>query len=576
MTEAQSMLSSEDFKSIVFNMLIEGTLDYAIFMLNKERNIISWNTGAERILGYQEHEILGANISDFFTQEDSQKNAFELKVKKSIENGRSEYDSWCTRKNGQRFWCTGVIGALLNPEGELQGFVQIMRDSTERRIAEENTYFLANHDVLTRLPNRAKFLEKLHESLINADRDHKRAALLLIDLDHFKSVNDTLGHHAGDQLLKIVAQRLTKCIRETDTVARLGGDEFVVILTRLKSLSTAGSIAHSIIANLSQPIKIDDTTVKIGASIGLAIYPQDGKNSTDLLKKSDLAMYRAKEAGRNCYRAYSPEMLSATLIKEKQHQQLRLAIEREEFELVYQPQVELHNFAIHGAEALLRCRHPDLIAVNPKNIIHLSEELGLSEKIGSWVLKSVFEQIKKWNIKKLPIKKIALNTTALELHHPQYIKFLTKLLHKNPEYSDLLEIEITEKTLLSLINKQSTVLHEIKKTGISICIDDFGSGISSLSYLKDYPIDVLKLDMSLIHKLPENKADSAIVSAITKLALDLDIQVVAEGVETAQQLNFLRTTSCDLLQGFLFSAGLQPEKLEDLMINGKHATPVFH
>ncbi len=570
------MLSNEDFKSIVFNMLIEGTLDYAIFMLNKEGNIISWNTGAERILGYQEHEILGKNASEFFIQEDNQKNTFELKINKSIENGRSEYDSWCIKKNGQKFWCTGVIGALQNLAGELQGFIQILRDSTERRIAEQNTYFLANHDTLTGLPNRAKFLEKLHESLINADRDNKRAAILLIDLDHFKSINDTFGHHAGDQLLKIVAQRLTKCIRETDTVARLGGDEFVVILTRLKSLSTAGSIAHSIIANLSQPIKIEEKTVKIGASVGLAIYPQDGKNSTDLLKNSDLAMYRAKEAGRNCYRAYSPEMLSETLIKEKQHQQLCLAIEREDFELIYQPQVELHNFTIHGAEALLRCRHPDLKAVNPKNIIRLSEELGLSEKIGSWVLKSVFEQIKKWNIKKLSIKKIALNTTALELHHPQYIKFLTKLLQKNPEYSDLLEIEITEKTLLSLINKKSNILHEIKNAGVSICLDDFGSGISSLSYLKDYPIDVLKLDMSLIHKLPDNKSDSAIVSAITKLAFDLDIKVVAEGVETAQQLNYLRTTSCEFLQGFLFSEGLKPEKLEHLLANGKYVAPVFH
>ncbi len=570
------MLSSEDFKSIVFNMLIEGTLDYAIFMLNKEGNVVSWSLGAERILGYQEHEILGEHISKFFTLENNQNNTFELKIKNCTENGRSEYDNWCVRKNGQRFWCSGVMGALQNPDGELQGFVQIMRDNTERRIADQNTYFLANHDALTGLPNRAKFLEKLHEALINADRDHSRAALLLVDLDHFKTINDTFGHPAGDQLLKIVAQRLTKCIRETDTVARLGGDEFVVILTRLKSLSTAGSIAHSIIANLSQPIQIENKSLKIGASIGLAIYPQDGTNSTDLLKKSDLAMYRAKEAGRNCYRSYSAEMLSETLIKEKQYQQLRLAIEHEDFELVYQPQVELHKFTIRGAEALLRCRHPDLIHVNPNNIIHLSEELGLSEKIGSWVLKSVFEQIKKWTIRKLPIKKIALNTTAIELHHPQYMKSLTKLLHKNPEFSKLLEIEITEKTLLSLIKKQSPILHEIKKAGISICIDDFGSGISSLTYLKDYPIDVLKLDISLIHNLPGNKADSAIVSAITKLALDLNIKVVAEGVETAQQLNYLRTTSCDLLQGFLFSEGLKPEKLEDLFRNGKQTIPVFH
>ena len=217
-------------------------------MLDKEGNVISWNSGAEKIFGYQEYEIKEKNIATFFTFEENQSNVAQLKIQQCIAEGRSEYDNWCVRKNGQRFWCIGMMGALYNKQGELQGFVQIMRDNTERRIVEQNNYFLANHDTLTGLPNRAKFLEKLHETLIHANRDHTRAALLLIDLDHFKSVNDSFGHHAGDQLLKIVAQRLIKCIRETDTVARLGGDEFVVILTRLKSISTAGSIANSIMS----------------------------------------------------------------------------------------------------------------------------------------------------------------------------------------------------------------------------------------------------------------------------------------------------------------------------------------
>ena len=210
------MLSNEDFKSLVFNMLIEGTLDYAIFMLGKEGNVINWNPGAEKIFGYQEYEIKEKNIATFFTREDNQRNVAQLKIKQCIAEGRSEYDNWCVRKNGQRFWCIGMMGALYNKQGELQGFVQIMRDNTERRIVEQNNYSLANHDTLTGLPNRAKFLEKLHETLIHANRDHTRAALLLIDLDHFKSVNDSYGHHAGDQLLKIVAQRLIKCIRETE------------------------------------------------------------------------------------------------------------------------------------------------------------------------------------------------------------------------------------------------------------------------------------------------------------------------------------------------------------------------
>jgi diguanylate cyclase (GGDEF)-like protein/PAS domain S-box-containing protein len=559
-----------------FRLLVDGTTDFAIFMLNNEGFIVSWNPGAEHILGYTKNEVVGRHISLFFTPEDQQKGEPVRKLKQTVAEGRSEEDSWRVRKDGQRFWCTGVMGALHDENGKLQGFVEIMRDNTERRLAEQNTFFIANHDPLTGLANRARFLERLHEALINADRDNARVGVLLLDLDRFKSINDSLGHHAGDQLLKQVAQRLSKCVRETDTVARLGGDEFVLILTRLKSLAAAELLAANIIKEVNRPYLIEGHNIISGASLGIALYPQDGKESGELLQKADMAMYRAKSTGRNRYRIFAPGMLTEVQLRQQQEEQLRLAVQQGDFELAYQPQIDTHSLDLIGVEALLRCRNPQLMMLSPRKIIALAEDIGVIIELGEWILNEACKQVKKWQDMNLPFFKVAVNFAPAQLLAENFIAYVERTLHETQLAAQYLEIEVTESALVAASESKSQVMHQIKALGVSISVDDFGTGVSTLSYLKDYPIDVLKLDATLIRNLPQDKEDVAIVSAIIKLAIDLQIKVIAEGVENVEQLGYLRTTPCHMLQGFLFSEAVRSDKFEMLLQNRKREGQIFH
>lgn len=559
-----------------FRLLVDGTTDYAIFMLDKDGLIVSWNPGAERILGYSKEDILGKPIALLFTPEDRERDEPARKLNQAICEGRSEDDSWRVRKDGQRFWCTGVIGALHGEQGEVQGFVEIMRDNTEQRLAEQNNFFHANHDPLTGLANRARFLERLHEALINADRDNTRVAVLLLDLDRFKNINDSLGHHAGDQLLKKVAQRLLKCVRETDTVARLGGDEFVIILTRLKSLASAELLAENIIKEISRSYLIDQHTIKSGASLGIALYPQDGKDPADLLQKADLAMYRAKSTGRNRYRVFAPGMLTEVQLRQQQEEQLRQAVEQGDFELAYQPQIDVHTLELTGVEALLRCRNQQLSTLTPRQIVALAEEIGLIVELGAWVLKTACQQMSTWQALYFPAFKVAVNFASAQILDPGFIDIVRSALSEANLAPQFLEIEVTEGALVAASENHSQIMHKLKALGVTISVDDFGTGVSTLSYLKDFPVDVLKLDSSLIHNLPRDKEDVAIVSAIIKLALDLHIKIVAEGVETMEQLTFLRTTSCHTVQGFLFSEAIRPEQFELLIQQRKGKRQIFH
>lgn len=559
-----------------FRLLVEGTTDYAIFMLDKDGCVVSWNPGAERILGYRKSEILGQPLSMFFTPEDQEKGEPQRKLKQTALDGRSEEDSWRVRKDGQRFWCTGVMGALHDAEGRVQGFVEIMRDNTERRLAEQNAFYLANHDPLTGLPNRARFMERLHEALINADRDNTHVALLLLDLDRFKIVNDSLGHHAGDQLLRLVALRLGKCVRETDTVARLGGDEFVLILTRLKSLSAAELVAENILRELSHPYAIDGQNVKNATSLGIAVYPQDGNEANELLQKADLAMYRAKAGGRNRFRVFAPSMLTEVQLRQNQEEHLRQSVEQGDFELVYQPQIDLQSLKLVGVEALLRSRNPGLMMLSPRSLISLAEDIGLVSELGAWVIRAACIQMIRWRESGMPDFKLAINVSASQLLAPDFIDLLQGMLKDTGVAPHWLEIEINESSLVLARENHSDVLFRLKSLGVIISIDDFGTGVSTLSFLKEFPVDVLKLDPALIRNLPRDHEDAAIVSAIIKLAKDLNIKVVAEGVETVEQLSFLRTTSCHRVQGYLFSEAVRPDKFEQLLQNRKREGQIFH
>ncbi len=559
-----------------FRLLVEGTTDYAIFMLDQNGAVVSWNPGAERILGFRKDEIIGSNFATFFTSEDQARGEPMRKLRQATCEGRSEDDSWRVRKDGERFWCTGVLGALHDPAGKVKGFVEIMRDNTERRLAEQNVFYLANHDPLTGLANRARFLERLHESLLGADRDGSGCAVLLLDLDRFKSVNDTLGHHAGDLLLRQVAQRLLTCVRETDTVARLGGDEFVLILTRLKALAAAELVADNIIRALAEPCEILGQPLRTGASIGIAMYPSDGSDAGELLQKADLAMYRAKSTGRNRYRVFSPGMLSEALARQQQEEQLRVAIAQRQFELVFQPQINLETMDIVGTEALLRCVNPTLQALPARQLIALAEETGLAHSLGEWVLDAACRQLADWRERQLPALKVAVNVSPAQLMDPGFVKLVRDAIERHRLPAALLDLELTEGSLVAASTAGSDVMEALKAIGVSLSIDDFGTGISTLSYLKQYPVDLLKVDATLVRHLPRDREDAAIVSAIIKLAGDLQIKVLAEGVETFEQLNFLRGTACHHVQGFLFSEPLRPDKFEQLLQHRKQQGQFFH
>jgi diguanylate cyclase (GGDEF)-like protein/PAS domain S-box-containing protein len=559
-----------------FKLLVEGTTDYAIFMLDKDGAIVSWNPGAQRILGYEEKEVIGRHVSVFSTPEDNKKGEPLRKLQQAVKEGRAEEDSWRVRKDGQRFWATGVIDALHDDNGNVRGFVKIMRDNTEKRLAEENTYYLANHDSLTGLANRTRFLERLHEALLNADRDGTQVAVLLLDLDRFKLINDTLGHHVGDMLLKKAAFRLQKCIRETDTVARLGGDEFVVILTRLKELDSVETLAAKIVREMSRPYHVNRQEVRSGASLGVAVYRKDGNDAGELLQKADLAMYRAKSAGRNSYRIFADNMLTEVQLRREQEDNLRHALEFGEFELSFQPQVDLDTMRLSGAEVLLRSRNRVLQTIPTSRIIALAEETGLIVPLGEWVLQNTCRQIKKWQTMGLPPFKVAVNFSPTHLLAPNFLETVQRTLDETGLDPSYLELEVTEGLLVAASEANSLVMNSLKQLGISISVDDFGTGFSALSYLKHFPVDVLKLDGSLVRNLPADRDDVAIVSAIIKLALDLKIKVVAEGVETVDQLSHLQSSHCNTAQGYFFSPPVRSEKFELLLQDSKWWGPVLH
>ncbi len=559
-----------------FRLLVEGTTDYAIFMLDREGQVVSWNPGAERILGYRKDEILGCSFATFFTSEDQARGEPMRKLRQAMTDGRSEEDSWRVRKDGQRFWCTGVLGALHDASARVKGFVEIMRDNTERRIAEQNVFYLANHDPLTGLANRARFLERLHEALLNADRDNTGCALVLLDLDRFKSVNDLLGHHCGDHLLKSVAQRLHKCVRETDTVARLGGDEFVVILTRIKSREAVELIAENILRELGKPTLIEGHTINSGASIGIAFYPTDGNEVGDLLQKADLAMYRAKATGRNRYRVFSPGMLSEAHERQQQEDRLRVALSHGDFELMFQPQIDLRTMEVVAAEALLRTRDPVLQQLPVRRLVELADECGLISALDEWVFDSACSQLSTWLNDGLADFRMSVNVPPSHLMMPGFVDMLHDAIDRHQVPPAQLELEITEAALVNASESESEVMDALKALGVMISVDDFGTGVSTLSYLKQFPIDTLKLDTALIRNLPLDREDGAIVSAVIKLAGDLQIRVVAEGVESFEQLSFLQGTPCDYVQGFLFSEPVRPEKFEQLLQKRKQGGQFFH
>jgi diguanylate cyclase (GGDEF)-like protein len=431
---------------------------------------------------------------------------------------------------------------------------------------------LAFYDSLTGLPNKALLSDRLALALENAKRKQCQTALLFIDLDNFKRINDSLGHTLGDELLKIVSERIVACLRASDTVglwiaARLGGDEFIVVLPELESERGAALVAQRIADKVGQPLTLDQHQFLITLSIGIAIYPEDGESDEDLLKNADLAMYFAKRNDHNSFAFYQQSMNIRALKRLTLESELRQAIGRQEFSLHYQPQLDLRTGEISGLEALLRWRNTILGNVSPLEFIDVAEENGMIVTIGTWVLRTACTQAKAWIDQGLTVPRISVNVSVKQFAHPQFISTIEEVLAETGLESHLLEIEITETLLADNFSEFASILQKVKLMNISVAIDDFGTGYSSLSRIKDFPIDCLKIDRSFVSGIESSPSDQSLVKAMTAMAACMQLTVIAEGVETPEQLEFLRSINCQEMQGYIYSKPLTAVAAEAFLRN---------
>ncbi len=479
---------------------------------------------------------------------------------------------WNRRKDGSLMPTWSNISAVKNQKGQITHYFSTFSDISDHMAAEERIRQLAFYDSLTGLPNRATFYSLIKQTLILARRDNISGGVMFIDLDRFKNINDTLGHAAGDELVRRVSARLKTCLRSSDVVARLGGDEFVVGLFDVKAQEDAAIVAQKMLATFATPFLIEGHEISISASIGISVYPGDGIEVDDLIKFADIAMYRAKESGRNTYLFYSNDMNVRSIEKLQMESNLRRAIDRKELILHYQPQADIHTGEMTGAEVLIRWQHPERGMVSPGQFIPIAEETGLIVRIGRWVMNKAVAQNKAWQDQGLPIMKLAVNLAAQQFH-PALTDEVAAILLEHDLSHEYLELEITESMVMHNPDQVVEMLKYMEKMGIKTSLDDFGTGYSSLSYLKRFPIYKLKVDQSFVRGLPADEDDAAITRAIIGMGKSLGLRVIAEGVETREQLEFLRAEGCDEIQGYLFSKPLPADEFEKLL-DKNHRFPV--
>ncbi|MFZ5990062.1 MAG: putative bifunctional diguanylate cyclase/phosphodiesterase, partial [Bacillota bacterium] len=456
---------------------------------------------------------------------------------------------------------------IRNDASVIIGTIIVLKDITELKRTEEIIYNMEYFDSLTGLPNRTLFSDRLNMALAQARRNNQQSALIILDLDNFKTINDTLGHSVGDLLLKQVGEKIKSYLREVDTVARLGGDEFVILQPQINDISDATKVADRILEKFQCPWILEDKEYYITASMGIAIYPNDGQDEQTLFKNADTAMYRAKEVGRNNYQMFAESMNRKVLQKLETENNLRRAVEKEEFVLFYQPQIDILSGKIVGMEGLLRWYRPGFGLVPPMDFIPLAEESGLIIPIGEWVLRTACRQNKEWIDSGIEPLIIAVNLSARQFQQQNLVEAIEKALLETGLPPTLLELEITESTAMEDLNFTIEVLTQLRDKGIRISLDDFGTGYSSLNYLKRLPINTLKIDKSFVHDITSNANEEAIAKSVISLAHKMMLTVVAEGVETNEQLSFLKEQRCDKVQGYLFSKPLPADEIEKLLRN---------
>lgn len=477
------------------------------------------------------------------------------------------------RKDRSRFWVMVNLRAIRDPQGALVMFEGTAEDISHRKAAEAQVSFLAYHDALTGLPNRELFKDRLENALAGARRKKERLAVMFLDLDRFKNINDSLGHSCGDEVLKAVAGRLRQCARQQDTVARLGGDEFLILLRDLREDGEAEDVARRVVEAMAQTFLVEGRALSTGGCIGISVFPEDGGDSETLIRNADAAMYCAKEEGSNRVRIFTGDMTSRATARLTVESALRAALEADEFFLLYQPQVEIASGRITGIEALLRWQHPVQGVVRPGDFIPIAESSGLILPIGEWVVRATCAQLAQWRDQGRRVTPVSVNVSALQFRQEGFCGLIRSALNDAGLPAQALELELTESLLLSSADMIQPVLEELQGMGVTLAIDDFGTGYSSLSYLKQFRVGTLKIDGSFIRGLGTDRDDEAITTAVVRMAKSLNMRVVAEGVETARQAEFLRALGCDAMQGYWISHPLPAEEIAALLEAGPVGVP---
>lgn len=550
-------------------LLLQSATGHAIMRLDEQGNVLGWNAGAERMFGYEEDEIIGCPYRMFFIPEDIAIGTPRKVLDLARNHGQAEKDVWQVRKDRTRFWASGIITPFHDRAGRITGFVNICCDQTDRKISAERALHLAQHDSLTGLPNRKKFHEELKGLIEVAKASGNRIGVILLDLDHFKTINDSLGHHSGDQLLKCVARRLIESVRQANFIARLSGDEFGIILNDVDGQQEVEWLASELLKDMSRPFMLGEGQVLTGVSMGIALFPEDASDAEQLLMNADLAMHRAKSLGRSTYVFYTDRLNDEAARRHALGEASRLALLRQEFDLYYQPQFALNGTEtgceICGVEALLRWHHPDMPMVTTGEFVALADETGLIVQLGEWVLRTACAQLRQWHDAGFHDVLIAINMSYRQIKERNFFAMLDQVFAETGVNPHCIELEITEGILMETTSNNTSLLHALKERGVKISIDDFGTGFSSLSYLKHFPVDSLKIDQAFIRHLPDNHNDASITSAIIGLGHSMNLRVVAEGIENERQARFLKERKCDCAQGYYFSKAVPSEEITRLL-----------
>ena len=548
-------------KELRLSAQVIRSMNEAVIITDLDFHIVSINPAFTRISGYDAEAALGLNFAFLNSAQHGMEFYRELR-QQLRESGRWQGELWLRTQSGNDILIWLELNRVPDDTGHQSHLIGVFTDITDRKQAEQELRYLANYDTLTTLPNRTLFQERLGHAVTQARRHNRTMAVLFLDLDRFKHINDSLGHHVGDLLLKAVASRLRDSVREEDTVARLGGDEFTIVLEDISSERVAAVVAEKVLAAFNQPLLLEGREVVITPSIGISLYPNDGQDTASLVKFADTAMYHAKELGRNNYQFYTEKLNSLAMRRMQLESSLRRALENEEFSLVYQPKRDLHDGRLTGVETLIRWHNDDFGSIAPTEFIPLAEDTGLIVPIGEWVLRQACGQYMRWQAQGVRGFTMAINLSARQFKKGDLIAVIARVLKDTGMPPEALELELTESMIMENAEISIHMLEELKAMGLKLAVDDFGTGYSSLSYLKRFPIDTLKIDREFVRDISTDPDDAAITSAIIAMAHSLALKVVAEGVETENQLEFLRQQGCDEIQGYYFSRPLTPEDCE--------------